>query len=467
MLVDCMWPAWEWGPCDMAHLRYVAFSYSASLTERDNERFRDLVISQQYQELWGKRVRVVKVGSTQISNGQKGWKLASSVGGVATGARGDRIILDDPHNIIEAESEIVRNETTRWFRESMSNRLNNMETGAIVIIMQRVHEDDISGVVLSAGLNYVHLCIPMEFESSRWFDDNGTLVPNEYGWVDPRLDEDDLDECEGELAWPERFTAEVVAQIKHDMGPYASAAQYQQSPAPRGGGIFKRQWWQLWESKDNRFPAFEYLIGSLDSAFTQKEENDPSALVILGIFKNEMAQRRIMLVHAWRKHLEFSGPRMEQLPRESKEAYRRRTMPSWGLLEWVQDTCTRFKVDKLLIEAKANGISAAQELRNRYGLQDWSIQLCPAKGDKVARALAVQATFSQEMVYAPSRDWSDDVISEMAVFPKGKHDDLTDAMTQAVKHLRDTGMAQTDQEVTHAEMQGVMHRPKMQPLYPV
>ena len=176
-----------------------------------------------------------------------------------------------------------------------------------------------------------------------------------------------------------------------------------------------------------------------------------------------------MLVHAWRKHLQFSADRnrIEYLPGESKQAWRRRTMEHWGLMEWVVDTCNRFKVDRLLIEAKASGISAAQELQNRFGLQNWAVQLCPVQGDKVARALACQPTFSNLMVYAPARDWADMVIDEMAVFPKGKYKDLTDSSTQAIKHLRDCGLAQTDEETRAVDAVRVMHRPQPKALYPV
>lgn len=480
LLVDVFWPAWEWGPMNMAHLRYVTFSYSASLTERDNERFRDLVIDPSYQALYGKSFRPIKIGATKITNTKKGWKLASSVGGVGTGERGNRVILDDPHNVKEAESETVRTETVRWFRESMSNRLNDLERDAIVIIMQRVHEDDVSGAIQSLGLDYCQVIIPMEYDWTR--------EPTAIGWEDPRGDNDDPKDGreDGEGAWDDRFPLRVREQTKREIGPYAWAGQYQQAPAPRGGGIFQRSWWQLWEPSDGKFPTFEYVIASLDSAFTEKEQNDPSGLTIWGLwtkpsFKSGSvdektghiwqvegpSQRRIMMVHAWRKHLQFSGPRLERQDGESKSAFLRRAQEDWGLIEWVEHTCTRFKVDRLLIEAKASGISAAQELRSRYGRQPWAIELCQVKGDKVARALACQATFSQLLVYAPARDWSEMVIDEMAVFPKGKFKDLTDSATQALKHLRDRGLAETDEEAHAAEMDGVMHKPQPKPLYQV
>jgi predicted phage terminase large subunit-like protein len=467
LLVDVFWPAWEWGPMNMAHLRYVTFSYSASLTERDNERFRDLVISEGYQALYGRHVRPVKIGATKVTNHQKGWKLASSVGGVGTGERGNRVILDDPHNVKEAESETVRDETVRWFRESMSNRLNDLDRDAIIIIMQRVHEGDVSGAIQELGLDYCHLVIPMEYDWTR--------EPTQIEWTDPRDDE-------GEGAWNDRFPAHVRDRTKKEIGPYAWVGQYQQAPSPRGGGIFQRGWWQLWAPPDDKFPSFEFLLASLDGAFTAKEENDPSALTIWGLF-NLDGKRRLMLVHAWRKFLQFSADRslLEPLPqgarylwvgdrwRDNPEwlRWRQRTQEHWGLIEWVDDTCTRFKVDRLLIEGKASGLPAADELRNRYGRKDWVIETVDVAKDKVARALAVQASFSQLIVYAPARDWSEMVIDEMAVFPKGKHDDLTDSGTQAVKWLRDRGMLETDEEVHAAELAGVMHKPARKALYQV
>ncbi len=243
-------------------------------------------------------------------------------------------------------------------------------------------------------------------------------------------------------------------------------------------------------------------MASLDSAFTEKEQNDPSALTVWGVFslpatdiaggevdeetgqiwhRYATSRQRIMLVHAWRKHLQFSGPRFEREEdeiikpgmsavekRARNNRYLARTRPHWGLVEWVRDTCTRFNVHKLLIEAKASGMSAADELRNRYGDAGYSIQTCQVKGDKIARAYAAQPTFANELVYAPDRPWADLVISEMEVFPKGKYKDLTDSTTQAIAHLRAMGLAQTDEETTAAEMEVVMHRPKRAgALYPV
>jgi hypothetical protein len=151
----------------MPYLRYIAFSHSDSITTRDNNKMVRLIQSPAYQQLWGDRFRMVKTGERRIENDQTGYKVATSVGGVSTGERGDRVILDDPHNVIKAESDLEREKTVRFVRESMSNRLND-EQSAIVIIMQRLHEGDVSGDILAREADYCHLMIPMYFDPLRY-----------------------------------------------------------------------------------------------------------------------------------------------------------------------------------------------------------------------------------------------------------------------------------------------------------
>jgi len=444
LLTDVFWPAWEWAAMEMPHLRYVAFSYSASLTERDNGRFRDLMMHPDFQAVYASAFRLRKTGETKITNDKHGFKLATSVGGVGTGERGDRIILDDPHNVKESESEVVRDETVRWFRESMSSRLNDISKSAVVIIMQRVHEDDVSGNILATELDYVHLLIPMRFVWDA--DEEGEPYPTEIGWVDPRWTPN-ADECDGELAWPDRFPEDETAKLEDTLGPYATAGQMQQTPEPRGGGIIKREFWQPWPP-GAKFPAFSYIFASLDGAFTEDEQNDPSALTIWGTFENDEGNTRAMLVFAWRKFLQFEGRRLYPDKGENQREFMERQMKEWGLVEWTQHSMSYWKCDRLLIEAKASGISTAQSLEARNRNKNWSVQLEQVKGDKVARALAVQPTFSQNMIYAPlERNWCRMVIDECAVFPKGKYKDLTDSVTQAIKHMRDMGLLQYDEDI--------------------
>ena len=129
--------------------------------------------------------------------------------------------------------------------------------------------------------------------------------------------------------WPERFGPKEIARIKAELGPYMSSGRLQQSPQPAKGGIFQRDWWQLYESLDGKFPPFEHVVASLDSAFTAKEQNDPSGLTVWGVFNHE-GKRRIMLVHAWRKHLAFPVRASRRSRRKPLLAYVRRTQSSLG-----------------------------------------------------------------------------------------------------------------------------------------
>jgi predicted phage terminase large subunit-like protein len=170
--------------------------------------------------------------------------------------------------------------------------------------------------------------------------------------------------------------------------------------------------------------------------------------------------------------LQFSSKRIEKRPMELHGVWRQRTKDQWGLMEWVYDSCTwlygkAFKVDRLLIEDKGPGHSAAQELRNRYGIHDFGIQLVKTRGDKMARALAVQPIFSNGLVWAPKYDWSDIVIRQMSKFPFDRHDDLTDSATQALRYLRDAGLLESDEERRVGDYERSQAKPRMKSLYPV
>jgi predicted phage terminase large subunit-like protein len=395
----------------------------------------------------------------------------------------DCLIIDDPHSTESAESEADREKTIRIFLESVPTRLNSPEKSAIIIIMQRLHEEDVSGTALANDLGYVHLNLPMEYDPSRHCV---TYYPSgKVMFEDPRTED-------GELLFPDRFPRKVVESYKSTMGPYAYAGQMQQAPVPRGGGIFKWDWWQLWGNEDDpddpvfkRFPVCEYVVASLDTALTEKTENDYCALTVWGVFRDavpvinrkdisriaqhHMNRPKIILMHAWKKRLPLHGPDIEREDWETDAQYRKRSQSHWGVVEWTRDTCNRFRVDRLLIEAKANGHSVAQEIRRLNRDETWGVQLVDPKNmDKVARAYSVQHLFSDGMVYAPDRDWVDMVKAEMANFPKVTHDDITDTATQALRHLRSIGLAQHGHEIDADLHEALMHNPTpSKPLYPV
>jgi hypothetical protein len=320
-------------------------------------------MSQAYRDLWGDRFNMIKLGETKIENDQTGFKLATSVGGRGTGERGDRVILDDPHNVIKVESQTEREKTVRFFRESMSNRLND-DNSAIVIIMQRLHEDDVSGNILTREADYCHLMIPMRFEPMIYpvsadgmrIADPETDEPftgNEIGWIDPRaLDENgdlmspqEMAQYEGELAWPERFDRAFDIANEYEVGSIAYPGQYQQSPVPRKGGIIKREYWMAYlPTREGKFPDMDFVCVSVDSSFTEKEENDPTGCTTWGLWTDpEDGFPKVMLLAAWRKHLPIHG--VEQEPRgrtEDQDDYLRRVQPHWGIVEMVKWSADRF-----------------------------------------------------------------------------------------------------------------------------
>ena len=463
LLTDVFFFAWLWGPMNMPHMRAVAFSYAASLTERDNARFRALILSDKYREMWGDSFSPEKVGETKVSNDKTGWKLASSVGGVGTGERGNIVILDDPHSIKHVESEVVRTETVRWFREAMSNRLNNMETDSIIVIMQRSHESDVAGVIMNEDMGYCVLSIEMELDTSR----TTFGMKNEIGWSDPRAEE-------GELAWPERFPQSVCDALRRTIGPYAWASQYQQIPTPRGGGIIKRDWWQPWDQveassygldwsgKRKEFPQMELVVGSLDTSYGEKQENDFNALTIWGIWLDRARNRRAMLMYGWAKRLPLHGRVISASPGEIKVQFQQRQQEEWGLVEWVADTCKRYRVKRLLIEDKTRGRDVAQEINRLYARENWGVELIVPDRDKVSRAHSIVPLFTDNAIWAPDTKWSDAIITQCATFPRAAHDDYVDSVTMFLNWARDGELLVRADEMTAAIEEEQRYRPQVQ-----
>lgn len=456
-LLSVMWPAWEWGPRQMPHLRYLCASYASSLPERDNRRFRQIVQSPLYQSMWSDAFALDRIGDIRISNDRTGFKVATSVGGIGTGFRGDRLCIDDPNNVREAESDTIRQSTNEWFHEAMSDRLNDLSTSAIVVIQQRTHDQDVSGSIIEKGLDYTYLMIPAEYEPTR-------SIVSGIGWEDPRSDI-------GELAWPGRFPQKALDILKIEKGPWGYAGQYQQNPVPRGGNLFNRDWWQLWPGQRFEYPKMDYKIAVFDGATKEKEENDWSACTVWGVWHDERDLVRIMLMHAWQERLPLRGFRVEEGDDRQKR------LAKQGLVEKLHDTCTTFKVHRLLIEDAASGPFVFQELQRLYRHNDWATQLVAPKGDKRSRGTAVQPLFTQGLVHVPEwrwrdgsvaiPDWAELVISQAERFPKADHDDLVDTMIYGLHHLRECGYA-----LHHEEAMGLVHeqsvvRKPMKPLYDV
>jgi predicted phage terminase large subunit-like protein len=380
------------------------------------------------------------------------------------------IIVDDPNGAQDATSEAVIESTIEWFDNALSTRLNDPKSGAIIIIQQRLAENDLTGHILEKQVgDWTHLCLPMRYEPDRSFVTG-------IGWKDPR-------ETEGELLWPERFGEPEVRALEKTLGPWAAAGQLQQRPEPKGGGVIKREWWQTWPS-DN-YPPVEYIIASLDTAYTTKTENDYSALTVWGIFSGanttpatkyvnresgliDQSEQTILFDKALEQRFQIKvGGDENTIPKVMCMMAWAERLELHDLIKKVGETCKTYKVDKLIIENKGSGISVAQEIRRLYSHERFAVQLVDPKGqDKLARLHSVAHLFAEGMIYAPDRDWADKLITQVGQFPRGKHDDLVDTVSMAIRYLRDAGLLVRSPEWA-AEVKSAMTHTgsNLQPLY--
>ena len=401
--------------------------------------------------------------NTKFENTATGFREAIAAGSI-TGSRGSRVLIDDPLSVESANSDAMRASTLEWFTEAVPTRLNSPKYSAIVVIMQRLHEEDVSGVILDRkGFKgtYDHICLPMRYE--KWRDG----IPTKLGYTDPRTEE-------GELLFPGRFPPEVVDDLEGKLGPYATAGQHQQAPTPRGGGIIKDSWWMPWDAPE--FPELEFIVAGLDTAYSTAADTkgDYSALAIWGVFSGDPKARSTIGVDRYGKKFDnfVSTTYSDDLTGIPKVIL----MGAWAerldiheLTNKVAADCKRFKVDKLLIENKAAGHSVAQEMRRLFAHEDFAVQMYDPKSiDKLGRLYSVQHLFSEGMIYAPDKEWAEALIRQVSTFPRGKHDDLVDVTSMPLRHLRDLGLLTRSPERIAEINEDKQHRGKPPaPLYGV
>ena len=453
-LCNIFWPAWEWGPRAMPHLRYICASHNQDLAIRDGLRMRRLIESDWFHARWPNVVlQKDQNQKSKFENTAMGFRQCAAAGSI-TGARADRVIIDDPLSLTDSLSDQIKSSVNTWFLEAVPTRLVSPKRSAIVTIMQRLAEDDVAGTIMDKELPFDVVMLPMRYDPAR-------AMPTMLGLEDPRSEP-------GELLFPARFPPEVVDRDEATMGPWATAAQHQQSPEPRGGGVIKREWVKLWDGPS--YPPFDYIVAAVDGAFTTKSENDPSAMTVWGIWSGGDQAAQIT-------RMPGADGQMAILNRQYTDEHPKAMMIyAWAerlelheLVEKVQETMEAYRIDKLLVENKANGYSVAQELRRLYNYEEFGVQLIDPKGqDKLARLYSIQHLFAEGLIYAPNRPWADMVINQLAVFPKGKHDDLVDTTSMALRHLRDIGLLVRGAEWTAQLDDSRLHRGAApEPLYPI
>lgn len=482
-LMCCVaWIAWTWAqrkrkPRAGPQVRFMALSYASDLAIKSALTTKRVVESQWYQERWGDICQIAKDRESvaDFDTTAMGGRVSLGFDGGSIGRGGDIKIIDDPHKVQGAESDDVRTNALQFYDEALSSRFTNPTTSAEVVIMQRLHQNDLSGHIIDKYYSsFTHLMIPMLYDPERhchtvlgWDDPRGC---DKRGHLLPGLTPDrkliprsPLAARAGTLMWPKRFPQYVVDDLMRRLGPYAAAGQLQQEPTPRGGGIIRPEWWRLWP--DEAFPDFRFVLVSVDTASTEKEQNDESGITVWGIFEGEKGQPQVMLCDAWEGRLEIS-----RLVQKIAEMARKR------------GGC-----DVVLIEAKANGIDVANEIRRIYGQREWMTIGFDPKGDKMARLLSVQPVFSGEyrvinptapaiehqrawtdgMVWAPNKDWAQITIDRVAAFPKGKQKALVDTTSQGIWYLRNSGYVLTREEHTADVEEEMAFHPMARPRYDV
>lgn len=420
--ITVVWSVWEW--ITRPEEKFLCASYSGVLSIRDNLKARRLIESPWFQARYGDSFKMTgdQNAKQRFENDHTGYRLATSVGGTATGEGGTRLILDDPHGAQDAQSETMRTSTLEWFNGVWSTRLNTPKRDSMVTIMQRLHEKDVSGHILEELGGWEHICIPAEYDGKT----RRTIL----GGYDPRTKI-------GELICPDRFGPEELVRLKQALGEYGAAGQLQQDPVPTQGGLLKTAAIQMWPA-DKQLPQLEFVLQSMDTAFTEKTTGDPSACTVWGVFTHKGA-RNAMLLDAWDEHLSYPDLRKKVL-----EEWTAEYGGSSGKTHAGPPVKPR-RADRILIEAKASGQSLIQDLR-RASVP--VVAFNPGSSDKVARAHQAAPVLELELIWVPESkknpgqfvSWAQPLLKQLAKFPVAEHDDLVDTTTQAIIFLKNEGL---------------------------
>lgn len=423
------WPAWVW--VGQPQKQFLFLSYSSQLSVEHSVKCRAIIESPWYQESFAKpggwRLRDDQNVKHDFVNTVGGRRRATSVTGGITGHGGDIIGIDDPLNADDAFSEAKRNEANRVIAEATTTRLNDAATGAVALIMQRLHEEDPTAFLLKSGV-YEHLMLPTEFESARRAvtyhvvaGEDGQPGREEY-WQDPRQED-------GDLLTPDRFSREVVEAAKVSMGPDRFAGQHQQRPAPAGGGMFKVQNWRFWKhpgasdasAQRPTVDGVECYRGPAQPL--DIEELDDALISVDATFKKTKSGSYVA-IHVWGK----KGARRCLLDRVHAR------MDFTETKEALLSVIARWpNVLRKLIEGKANGDAIISTLTAEHAITGIE-PVNPGDASKEQRAYAMQPYQAAGNVELPDgAPWLPEYIAEHASFPNGGHDDDVDCQSQALQ----------------------------------
>ncbi len=366
--------------------RIICVSYSAELAKKHSNDFRAVVESPWYRALFpGTRIGQ-KDSEVEIETTARGFRLATSVGGTLTGRGGQIIIIDDPLKPDDAYSEAKRNAANEWYKNTLLSRLDDKRTGAIVIVMQRVHMDDLTGFVRSLSDEWEVLNLPAIAEVD---EDIPISAMESY----PRK--------AGEALSPLREPLPVLENLKLQLGSDAFSAQYQQMPVPPGGAMIKRNWIVRYDELPITHERF-LILQSWDTANKGGPESDFSVCTTWFVTR----ARRWYLIDVWRKRVDY--PKLKAA---------------------VQTLAARHKARRVLVEDAGSGTFLFQELR---GEVDGIVAVKPER-DTISRMAVASAKFESGLVFLPERaPWLADFEAELFAFPGSQHDDQCDSVSQAL-----------------------------------
>ena len=394
LMVNVFFPAWVWA--SHPEKKFIFTSYNEDLAIRDSVTCRKLVTSEFYSERWHVELRKDQNLKSAYENTKGGYRKSFGFGGGITGEGGDYVCIDDPLKPSDARSDAVRGGVNRVFDNTISTRLNNPKTGVKILIMQRVHQDDLTGHLLDGEEYWEHLCLPAEYEGIRFV--------SKVGFTDPRTEN-------GELLWKARFGKKEVQSLKNTLSALDAAGQLQQRPSTVEGNIFKKEWFS--ERIENTDIVSRWI--SADTAQSIKSTADPNAIIVGEL----TSDYRLFIRFVSKKRLEFTDLQ-EEVERVAKKY--------------------RHKLQGVIIESKSSGISLQQSITKTS--PEWLGELIipwNPQGDKIKRFYQAAIWAEKGCIILPpaneSYPWLYDFEDELFKIPNSKHDDQADSLSQLVIYL--------------------------------
>lgn len=379
-IVSQMYNAWVW-TIDPSQ-RFITTSYSHSLSLSQSTKTRDILLSDKYLAYFPYvQIKQDQSGKSDFWNTKGGQRFTTSTNGTVTGIHAHQIIVDDPMNPKQAVSDVERVNANDFVMSTLSSRKVDKEMTPTILIMQRLHEEDTTGAMLSRNKNVKHINLPAE--------ENDNIKPSELRkyYLNGLMD-------------PDRLNQNVLNESKLNLGSYGYAGQFLQNPAPESGGLIKKHWFDIIDWK----PEYEKLTWNFvaDTAYTSNESNDPSGYLSYAKLDNDFIIR-------------FAQTEFLEFPELCK------ALPSFAYLHGYTN---RSVVE---VEPKASGKSLVQTLRKETSL-NVKEGIPPAK-DKVARVKDVSPKMESGRVKLIRGLWNDEFLNQLALFPNAKHDEYVDCVT--------------------------------------